>query len=157
MPTKRIKKDGWLSILMLFLIGTCFGWTSSDSQDVVLYQKPVAQKVKQQKTTPETGKIIYQKYCLTCHQNDGSGVPNTFPPLIKSSWVNGDKATLIKIVLNGLTGEINVNDDYYNGVMPKQSNLTDNQIALVLTFLRQNFGNASKAILPKEVKALRGK
>src|ERR1035437_7282878 len=109
----------------------------------------------QPQKVPETGKELYQKYCLTCHQGDGGGVPFTFPSLIKSSWVNGDKTRLIKIVLNGLQGEITVEDDTFNGVMPPQNNLTDLQIATLLTFIRQNFDNKSSEITPDEVKTIR--
>jgi mono/diheme cytochrome c family protein len=109
----------------------------------------------QQQKAPETGKELFQKYCLSCHQGDGGGVPFTFPSLIKSSWVNGDKTRLIKILLNGLQGEIAVEDDTFNGVMPPQNYLTDMQIATLLTFLRQNFENKSSEITPDEVKAIR--
>lgn len=109
----------------------------------------------QQHETPETGKELFQKYCLACHQADGGGVPFTFPSLIKSSWVNGDKTRLIKILLNGLQGEITVEDDTFNGVMPPQNNLTDQQIATLLTFLRQNFENNAIEITSQEVKKIR--
>ena len=119
--------------------------------------KPTGQKGNQKNVPLETGKELYQKYCLTCHQADGGGVPFTFPSLIKSEWVNGDKTRLIKIVLNGLEGDITVGEDTFSGVMPKLNNLTDVQIATVLTFLRKNFENNAEAISPIEVKALRGK
>jgi mono/diheme cytochrome c family protein len=121
---------------------------------VVLSGQSVSESTPQQ-TKPETGKELYQKYCLTCHQNDGGGVPYTFPSLIKSEWVNGDKTRLIRVVLNGLEGDITVGEDTFSAVMPKLNNLTDIQIATVLTFLRQNFENNSAAINPAEVKALR--
>jgi len=109
-----------------------------------------------QKTAPiETGKELYQKYCLTCHQADGGGVPFTFPSLIKSSWVSGDKTRLIKVLVNGLEGDITVGEDTFSGVMPKLNNLTDVQIATVLTWLRKNFENNAEAINPGEVKMLR--
>ena len=117
--------------------------------------KPTSQKENQKNAPTETGKELYQKYCLTCHQADGGGVPFTFPSLIKSEWVNGDKTRLIKIVLNGLEGDITVGEDTFSGVMPKQNNLTDMQISTVLTWLRKNFENNSEAVIPNEVKALR--
>lgn len=109
----------------------------------------------QQQKAPEAGKELYQKYCLTCHQGDGGGVPFTFPSLIKSNWVNGDKTRLIKILLNGLQGEIVVEEDTFNGIMPPQNNLSDIQIATLLTYLRQNFENKSSAITSQEVKTFR--
>jgi len=106
-------------------------------------------------TTNDDGKIIYNNQCLSCHQHDGSGVPNMYPPLQKSDWVNGDKNKLINVVLKGLQGEIEVNGEYYNQAMPKHDSLTDIQVAQVLTYIRKNFGNNSSAIKPAEVKKLR--
>ena len=77
------------------------------------------------------------------------------PPLIKTKWVLGDKAQLIKIVLKGMTGEIEVNGDNYHNVMAPHSELSDQQIADVLTYIRNNFGNKAKAITAAEVKAIR--
>src|SRR3954466_1588335 len=59
------------------------------------------------------GKLIYKQYCLTCHQANAAGVPGMTPPLIKTSFVLGDKKKLITILLKGLTGEIEVGDDVY--------------------------------------------
>lgn len=60
------------------------------------------------------GAEIFMYYCMSCHQADGSGVPGMYPPLQKSNWVNGDKNRLIKILLNGLEGEIEVNGETYS-------------------------------------------
>jgi mono/diheme cytochrome c family protein len=103
----------------------------------------------------ELGKDIYQKHCLSCHQVNGSGVPNMYPPLQKSDWVNGAKNRIISVVLNGIKGEILVNDDTYRSVMPKQDYLTDEQIAKVLTYIRQNFENKASEVKPAEVTKLR--
>lgn len=80
-----------------------------------------------------------------------------YPPLQSSNWVNGDKNKIINVLLNGLEGEIEVNGDVYDAVMPKQNALTDEQIAQVLTFVRQNFGNKAKAVKPEEVAKIREK
>ncbi|GAB3513604.1 c-type cytochrome [Emticicia fontis] len=103
------------------------------------------------------GKAIYTQYCLPCHQEDGTGVPNLNPPLRKSDWVNGDRNKLIKVILEGLEEEIEVNGESYNRVMASHSFLTDKQVADVLTYIRSNFGNTSDAIKEEEVKALRKK
>jgi len=116
-------------------------------------------KIQQNKLQPagkkEEGKDIYKKYCLSCHQTDGSGVPGMYPPLKKSDWVNGDKKRIISIVLMGMKGEIVVNDETYRQVMPAQANLTNEQIAMVLTFIRNNFENEDDPISPHEVASLR--
>jgi len=105
----------------------------------------------------DSGKAIYTNKCMSCHQVDGSGVPGTYPPLQKSAWVSGDKIRLINVVLNGLEGEIIVNDETYINSMPKLDYLTDNQIAQVLTFVRQNFNNSAGEVISEEVAKLRKK
>lgn len=117
---------------------------------------PLTEKAPQAPTDKE-GESLYIKYCLSCHQKDGSGVPNMFPPIQKSDWVNGDKSKLINVLLKGLKGDIDVNGDQYSQVMPKQDNLTDEQISRILTYIRQNFGNNATAITPAEVANLRDK
>lgn len=101
------------------------------------------------------GKAIYSKGCKTCHQADGSGAQNMIPPLIKTEQVLGPKAALIKIVLNGLNGEIKVNGDMYAGEMPSQAILKDSEIAAVLTYVRKSFGNNASAVTTMEVKRVR--
>lgn len=152
-----VKNIGYLVILSCFFFSSNGIATSTITVNSVTQTKSLVLKGSQKQIIPETGKDIYLKYCLTCHQMNGSGVPNTFPSLQKSEWVNGDKTRLIKVILNGLVGDIDVDGETYNAIMPKQDHLTDKQIALVLTYLRQNFGNKSSAINPKEVKILRGK
>jgi mono/diheme cytochrome c family protein len=101
------------------------------------------------------GKLIYEQYCLACHQEDGSGVPGLNPPLIKTKWTLGEKNTLINVVLKGLDVEIEVDGDTYNNVMPALVHLTDAEIADVLTYVRSNFGNKASAIAEADVKKTR--
>ncbi len=97
------------------------------------------------------GAKLYATYCATCHQGDGRGDGTRFPPVESSEWVKGDKKRLINIVLNGLTGPITVNGVGFNETMPANSYLKDEEIALILTYVRANFKNNSSAILPAEV------
>ena len=76
----------------------------------------------------DSGKIIYETYCLACHQEDGSGVPNMNPPLIKTDWVLGDSTRLINVILKGLK-DTEINGDSYSNEMPAHDFLTDYQIA----------------------------
>ena len=112
-----------------------------------------------QKTVPASsmtaGKAIYEQYCMTCHQVDGAGAQNMIPPLIKTSYVLGDKAALTKILLNGMSGEIKVNGDMYSNEMPAQDYLKDEEIAAVLTYVRNSFGNKASAVTTDEVKKIR--
>ena len=100
------------------------------------------------------GKQVYLEQCLACHQADGSGVPNMNPPLVKSKYVAGDKATLVKIVLNGMHGE-KIGGEDYTGVMAPHPDLTDQEIADVLTFVRNSFGNKASAVTTAQVKSAR--
>lgn len=103
---------------------------------------------------PEKAKL-YNTYCAACHQNDGKGDGNRFPPLGGTDWVTGDKIKLLNILLKGLNGEIVVNDKPYNGLMPAHNFLKDEEVAIILTYIRQNFGNAASAVSVEEVKEYR--
>jgi mono/diheme cytochrome c family protein len=105
----------------------------------------------------DRGKIVYTSRCLTCHQVDGSGVPNMNPPLIKTKWVLGDKTALIEIVLKGMNTGVEIDGMRYHNVMASHADLTDLQIADALTYVRNSFGNKAKAVTVAEVKAARAK
>jgi mono/diheme cytochrome c family protein len=106
-------------------------------------------------TSKQRGAALYKQYCLTCHQTDGSGVPKLNPPLIKTSYVTGDKKKLITWVLKGSVEKVPIDGEYYANNMPAQNYLTDQQIADVLTYIRGNFGNKASAIIPADVKTIR--
>ena len=101
----------------------------------------------------EGGKL-FNTYCSVCHQRNGRG-NDRFPPLDGSEWVNGEKAPLIQIILNGMRGEIQVKGKSYNNVMPKLDMIPDEGIAHILTYIRQHFGNEESAVSPEEVTAQR--
>ena len=101
------------------------------------------------------GAVVYKNVCLTCHQADGYGVPNLNPPLIKTTYVLGDKAKLAHIVLAGLQEPVEINGDEYRQHMPAQVYLTDQQVADVLTYVRNSFGNKASAVQVAEVKTVR--
>jgi mono/diheme cytochrome c family protein len=105
--------------------------------------------------TADLGKTIYTQRCMTCHQVDGSGAQNMIPPLIRTDYTLGEKSDLIKTLLNGMTGEIVVNGDGYSGEMPSVKDLSDAEIAAVLTYVRKNFGNNESAVTEMEVKKVR--
>ena len=111
-----------------------------------------SQKASKQSLTK--GKLVFEQYCLTCHQADGSGVPNLNPPLIKTSFVLGDKKALATIVINGLSN-IEVEGEKYSNPMPAFSFLSDEEIANVLTYVRNSFTNKASAITEADVKASR--
>ncbi len=102
----------------------------------------------------KAGAMVYAQNCQACHQASGQGVPNAFPPLAKSDFLNADKNRAISAVTNGLTGEIVVNGSKYNGVMPSLG-LSDEQIANVLTYVLNSWGNGGAVVAPTEVNAVR--
>ncbi len=103
-----------------------------------------------------TASVVYATYCVSCHQNNGKGDGNRFPPVAQSEWVNGDKQKLIQVILNGLKGPVLVKGNSYNEVMPAHGSfLSNQQIAEVLTYIKSNFGNTPEAVTPAEVDAVR--
>ena len=101
------------------------------------------------------GSILYNTYCASCHQRDGKGDNNRFPPLVDSDWVTGDEKRLINIVLNGFQGEIKVNGKIYSGIMPNNSHLDDHAIASILTYVSSRFGQKNKPVSEFQVRAIR--
>jgi glucose/arabinose dehydrogenase/mono/diheme cytochrome c family protein len=107
------------------------------------------------------GKAIYAKegYCATCHQQGGEGLSASgFPPLSNTNWVNGSEEKLIKLVLKGLQGPIEVLGKTYPGQVPMtpfEGLLNDEEVASVLTYVRNSFGNKASAVLPAKVKSVR--
>ena len=103
------------------------------------------------------GNQLYFLYCSSCHQRNGKGASGRFPTLVQTDWVTGDKNRLINLVINGLEGPITVNGEMYNSVMPNHRFLKDQEVAEILTYIRQNFGNSASEITEEEVKSLRNK
>jgi len=107
------------------------------------------------------GEEIYNRegYCVTCHQPDGKGLSaSQFPPLAGQEWVTGSKERLIKLALKGLMGPLELDDKSYPGQVPMTpfgGMLNDEEIASVLTFVRNTFGNKADPILPEKVKEVR--
>lgn len=104
------------------------------------------------------GKEVYELSCQNCHMEDGKGVTGNNPPLDKTDFLQKPAATLIGIVLNGQTGEVVVNAEKYDGTMPAMEYLDDEQIADVLNYVRNSWGNKiPKAITPAMVADARKK
>ena len=98
------------------------------------------------------GKQVYTTTCAACHQADGNGLPNVFPPVKNSDWVaSRNKEELIDIISSGLNGKIKVNGKDYNNIMPPQ-NLNDSQIAAVLTYVYKEMNKSAKTVSEEEVK-----
>ncbi|MCM8530844.1 MAG: c-type cytochrome [Lentisphaeraceae bacterium] len=106
------------------------------------------------------GKAVYHRegHCSTCHQEDGGGLPAaSFPPLAGSEWVTGSDYRLIKISLHGIQGPITVKGEKFPGVVPMMpfKHLNDKELAAVLTYVRNSFGNKASVISPQKVRSVR--
>ncbi|MGD1892622.1 MAG: c-type cytochrome [Cyclobacteriaceae bacterium] len=141
---------------LICLLAACSGGTQNEEATAE------SEETVTEEETPQvdaqllaTGETVYNQYCLACHQANGQGVPGAFPPLTQTEWVLGDDIRLITIVLQGLQGEITVNGETYNNIMAPHAFLTDDQVAGVLTYVRNSFGNKAEAIAPEEVAEVR--
>ena len=110
----------------------------------------------------QLGLQVYNKpTCVACHQANGKGLPGQFPPLVQSPWLREpEPGRIIRIVLDGLSGPLQVEGQSFNGAMvPWRDGLTDEEIAAVLTYVRQNpeWGNNAPAVTPERVKQVREK
>jgi mono/diheme cytochrome c family protein len=102
------------------------------------------------------GATIFAARCAACHQATGAGLPSVFPPLAGSNWVNGHDTTVIQIVLHGIQGSLTVNGGKYNGAMPNfGAQLSDAEIAAVLSYVRSQWGNKAGAVSAQLVTAQR--
>ncbi len=104
------------------------------------------------------GKQFYDNVCALCHNNDGTGKPGQAPPFVGSEWALGSPNRMIRIPLVGLTGPVQVKGQEYNlPSMPAMgAAMTDEQLAAVLTYIRQSWGNKASEITAAQVKAVRG-
>jgi mono/diheme cytochrome c family protein len=105
------------------------------------------------------GKKLYEgaNSCSICHQPTGKGITKIFPPLVNNPWVNGNTDRLVTIVLKGIEGPIMVNGSHYMGSMPPQALFNDKQLAAILSYTRNAFGNKGSIITAKQVTAIRSK
>ena len=101
------------------------------------------------------GKQVYMQTCFVCHQPNGLGVGNQIPPLAKSDVLMSDKLGAVRGVLQGRSGQLTVNGKRYNGTMIPFPNLSDEQIADVVTYIRNSWGNSGDAVAASEVSKLR--
>lgn len=102
------------------------------------------------------GAQVFASRCAACHQPEGQGMAKVAPPLAGSEWVLGDEERLIRVVMHGLTGPIEVKGEPWDGSMPPWgASLTDDEIAGVLTHLRRSWGNDAPAVPVAAVEAAR--
>jgi mono/diheme cytochrome c family protein len=133
-----------VATLALLLGSGCGGGRAGDTGGSNAAQKKVA-----------LGQRVYQQQCATCHQAGGRGVDGVYPPLHETRWTTGDRGRLIRLVLHGMEGPVEVKGRTYDQVMQSRSYLSDQQVAAVLTYVRRHFGNDASAVQASEVAAVR--
>lgn len=101
------------------------------------------------------GDQVFASLCAGCHQATGLGLPGVFPPLAGSEWVKAQEAIPAKILVAGLSGSVTVKGQTYNGQMPSFKQLSDDEIAAVLTYLRSSWGNSAPAVTAASIKSVR--
>ena len=136
-------------------------YSGKQADKVYLPEGSAAQSIANKQTTDTTkslskdeqiaqGKNVFESNCLACHQANGEGVPNAFPPLAKSDFLNADHNRAINILLHGRSGPITVNGKNFDSVMPAIA-LNNGQIANVLTYVINSFGNNGGQVTPAQV------
>ncbi|MEZ5415471.1 MAG: copper-containing nitrite reductase [Opitutaceae bacterium] len=103
----------------------------------------------------ERGKRVYMQVCFACHLPDGKGMPKVFPPLAQSDYLLADKDRAIRIVMKGLTGPVTVNGETFNSAMPAQSQLNDEQVADVVTYILNEWGNDGGSVTTDDVRRVK--
>ncbi len=103
----------------------------------------------------QAGRELFSGTCSVCHQTNGAGLAGVFPPLAKSDYLAADPKRAIGILLHGLTGKVTVNGGEYNSVMPPMNQLNDDEIANILTYVLNTWGNPGGRILSDEVTKIR--
>jgi mono/diheme cytochrome c family protein len=149
----------WMTIFGVILFSTFYlgSYIGDFSPDPWLQSSdPVATTSAEPKEVKVDGAQIYSSRCANCHQSNGEGVSGAFPPLNQASWVTDNKGQIIRILLHGMIGEVEVRGNTYNGNMPAWGRqLSDKQIAAVITHVRQSWDNDASEVTAEEVKAVR--
>jgi nitrite reductase (NO-forming) len=127
--------------------GTIQNMPAVKTAKTAIPKRTIAEKIK-------IGKEIFGTTCFACHQSEGQGIPHAFPPLAKSDYLNADSKRAIKTILHGLSGEVTVNGGKFNSIMPAQ-NLSDDEIANVMTYIYNSWGNNKTEVTPEMVKSQR--
>ncbi len=103
----------------------------------------------------QAGSALFAGTCSVCHQANGEGLTGVFPPLAKSDFIAADRTKAIGVVLNGLSGPVKVNGKDYNSMMPPMSQLTDDEVANILTYVTNTWGNTGGQFTQAEVSKAR--
>lgn len=154
----------WLYAIILvtfafgfFYIGFYFGeFTYQPHQLYISQAENEAPAEEAELSQMELGENIYGRVCSTCHQSNGEGVDGAFPTLVGTDYVTGNVGRFAGIIVHGLYGEMEVNSDTYNGNMPAWGEeISDEEVAAVMTYVRNSFGNNSSDVPVDSIKSYR--
>jgi len=147
---KRILSLTWSLLIFLSCGSNSSGKNETEpgTADTVMVNEVPFQRMK-------SGEKIYNRYCMACHQKDGSGIPKLYPPVSGTGMVLNNEEDLIKIIIEGMQGETIVLGKTYNNIMPRHDFLNNEQIADLLTYVRNSFGNTAEAIDKEKVSNVR--
>ena len=132
----------------VYLAGKSVSTAGPDVRMVTNAAKPGTLSKAQQVTA---GKALFQGTCSVCHQAQGQGISSVFPPLAGSDYFAGNNSKIINAVLTGVTGKLVVNGTEYNSVMPPMSNLNDDEVANIITYVLNSWGNKGGQVTPAQV------
>jgi mono/diheme cytochrome c family protein len=163
-PAEGMEPAPWwvwvVSVVVIFAMGFYLGRYGGafNTDPHVLYERAAAGGADTEAEPPPDGSLIFGGICMPCHQAGGTGVEGKYPPLAGSEWLAKDPEIPVRIVLHGLHGPIQVKGKSYNNEMPALGNqLSDAEIAAVLTYVRSNFGNQFPPVDVKVVTEARQK
>jgi nitrite reductase (NO-forming) len=134
---------------------TYLGDKQSDLSSVAAATRAAASGTLSLELQVKAGGALYNGACAVCHQANGQGLEGVFPPLAKSDFMLADKNRAISVVLNGLTGSVTVNGTAYNSVMPPMSQLADDEVANLMSYVGNTWGNTAGAYRAAEVARVR--
>jgi mono/diheme cytochrome c family protein len=103
------------------------------------------------------GQAVYSRTCIACHQPTGMGLPPVFPPLAGSEWIAKSASIAVRNIVNGMMGPVTVKGVTYNSMMPPVAGLTDKDIADVVTYVNNSFGNTGATVTEAEVTVIKKK
>lgn len=150
MKNKYIAIAAFISIAMMSCASDGAEKVNEVATEVV---ETVEETVEEVATTQyAAGEKVYGKTCKACHQASGKGIPSAFPPLAESDYLLEDKNRAIKTVLEGLSGEITVNGNTFNGTMTPQA-ITDQEVVDVMNYVLNSWGNAGGEVTLEDVAA----
>lgn len=141
--------------IMIFIgLLSCKSNSENKEADYVSREE-IALQQDQSSESYKRGKMVYDDFCITCHLPSGKGIPGNFPPLDGSDWLTKKRSESIHAIKYGLQGPITVNGEKYNNVMVSMG-LTDQEVADVMNYINNSWGNAiKKPVTLEEVKAVK--